>query len=53
VVLETHAVVHPGAVVVKALHTAVADAAVARSLGANHFAVGTQLDWVEVLEQSL
>ncbi len=53
VVLGAHAVVHPGAVVVEALHAPVADRAVPGSGGADHFTVGTQEHWVESLKHFL
>ena len=49
VVVEADAVVDPGTVVVEALDTPVADAAVARPVGADHFAVGAQQHWVKNL----
>ncbi len=53
VVLGAHAVVHPGAVVVEALHAPVADRAVSGTGGADHFAVGAEEHWVEGLQHFL
>lgn len=50
VVLGSHAVVHPGAVMVEALHTLIADAAVPRAVSADDLTVGTQQHWVEVFK---
>lgn len=50
VVLSAHAVVHPGAVVVETLYATVADGAVPRSRGADHFTVWAEKNWVESLK---
>jgi len=52
-VAEAHAVVDPGAVMVESLDAAVADAAMARSLGSDYLTVRTELDWVKMLQKFL
>ena len=48
--MQPYAVVNPGAVVVKAFHTPIADRAVARPVSPYYFTVGTEQDRVEVLQ---
>lgn len=50
-VVDSHTVVEPRAVMVETLHTSVTDGAVARARGAQDEAVWTHLAWVDFLKQ--
>lgn len=47
---NSNAIVNPGAVVVKSLHTRVANRTMTRTRCPNHLAVGTKLTWVNNLQ---
>lgn len=50
VVLGSHAVVDPRAMVVKALNALIADAAVPRPISSDHLAIGAKEHGVEILK---
>ena len=48
-IIETNAIVDPGAVMVKALDTPVANATVTRAVCANDLTIGAEKHWIENL----
>ena len=46
-IAQSHTIVHPRAVMVKSLHTPVANAAVARSVCPDNFTISTKKDWIK------
>ena len=50
-VLDSHAIVYPRAVVVEPLYALITDGAVSGPSRSDHLALGTQVCWIDVSEQ--